>query len=74
MKSKAFEKIAPNVIKNLEKRNMEGYYVNTKEEALRMSKLGVDNIITDQPGYIRESLYETEQNRTIFELLKLVLH
>lgn len=48
--------------------------VNTKEEALRMSKLGVDNIITDQPGYIRESLYETEQNRTIFELLKLVLH
>ena len=26
MKSKAFEKLAPNVIKNLEKRNMEGYY------------------------------------------------
>ena len=26
MKSKAFEKLAENVIKNLEKRNMEGYY------------------------------------------------
>ena len=26
MKAKAFEKLAENVIKNLEKRNMEGYY------------------------------------------------
>lgn len=45
--------------------------VNTKEDAIRMSQLGVDNIITDRPVYIRNVLYEQGGNQTLSTLLKL---
>ncbi len=45
--------------------------VNTKEDAIRMSQLGVDNIITDRPVYMRKILYEQGGNQTLSSLLKL---
>ena len=45
--------------------------VNTKEDAIRMSQLGVDNIITDRPVYMRNVLYEQGGNQTLSSLLKL---
>ncbi|MDD2214827.1 MAG: glycerophosphodiester phosphodiesterase family protein, partial [Oscillospiraceae bacterium] len=34
--------------------------VNNKSELLRLSRIGVDNIITDRPTYAREVLYQSE--------------
>lgn len=45
--------------------------VNGKEDAIRMSQLGVDNIITDRPVYMRNVLYEQDGNQTLSSLLKL---
>lgn len=45
--------------------------VNGKEDAIRMSQLGVDNIITDRPVYMRNVLYEQGGNQTLASLLKL---
>ena len=45
--------------------------VNSKQDALYMSQLGVDNIITDRPAYIRNALYEENANRTILNLLRI---
>lgn len=45
--------------------------VNGKEDAIRMSQLGVDNIITDRPVYVRNVLYEQGGNQTLANLLKL---
>ena len=43
MKSKAFEKLAQNVIKNLEKRNMEGYYFENSKACVE----AIMNMIPD---------------------------
>ena len=45
--------------------------VNSKEDVIRMSQLGVDNIITDRPVYMRNVLYEQGGNQTLTSLLKL---
>lgn len=45
--------------------------VNSKEDAIRMSQLGVDNIITDRPVYMRNVLYEQGGHQTLTSLLKL---
>lgn len=45
--------------------------INTKNEAIRMSQLGVDNIITDRPTYVRNVLYKERGNHTLLSLLKL---
>ena len=46
--------------------------VNTRKTALLMSQLGVDNIITDRPAYIRNLLYEEKGMDTILSLFKYV--
>lgn len=43
--------------------------VNSKREAIRMSQLGVDNIITDRPSYIRQVLYEESENLSLLTFL-----
>lgn len=46
--------------------------VNSKSEAKRLNKLGVDNIITDKPIYVREALYQGNEQNTLFELVNMV--
>lgn len=45
--------------------------VNSKAEAIRMKQLGVDNIITDKPFFVRNALYEEEGSSVVVRLLKL---
>ena len=45
--------------------------VNSKNEAIRMKQLGVDNIITDTPYFVRNALYEEEGSSIVVRLLKL---
>lgn len=47
--------------------------INSKKEAVRLSRLGVDNIITDNPDQIRQKLYEKSENKVMIEILKLFL-
>ncbi|MDF2586683.1 MAG: glycerophosphoryl diester phosphodiesterase [Anaerocolumna sp.] len=47
--------------------------VNNKSELIRMKRLGVDNIITDNPAYAKEVLYQEESNKLIITLLKLMI-
>ncbi len=44
--------------------------VNNKEDAVRLSQLGVDNLITDRPVYIRNVVYEQSDHISLFTLLK----
>lgn len=47
--------------------------VNKKQEAIWLSQLGVDNIITDRPTYIRNVVYEQKNNENRMSLIKLIL-
>lgn len=47
--------------------------VNTKSEIERVSRLGVDNIITDKPIYAREVIYRSNSDSYLVTLLKVVL-
>jgi glycerophosphoryl diester phosphodiesterase len=47
--------------------------VNSKQEMLRMKRLGVDNIITDNPAYVKGVFYEEESSRLITTLLDIML-
>lgn len=47
--------------------------VNSKSELERMKRLGVDNIITDNPSYARETLFEDNANRSFLTLLKVMM-
>lgn len=47
--------------------------VNSQKEAVRLSQLGVDNIITDKPDYVRQKLYENAGNKILLEILRLFL-
>lgn len=47
--------------------------VNKKQEAIWLSQLGVDNIITDRPTYIRNVVYGKENNENRISLIKLIL-
>ena len=42
-----------------------------KARCIVYEQLGVDNIITDRPAYIRNALYEENANRTILNLLRI---
>ena len=47
--------------------------VNSKNELERMKRLGVDNVITDDPSYSKEVLYQEESNRFLLTLLKIMM-
>ncbi|NJP40206.1 hypothetical protein HCH52_03980 [Oscillospiraceae bacterium HV4-5-C5C] len=47
--------------------------VNSKSELLRLSRIGVDNIITDRPTYAREVLYQSESGSYLLTLLQILL-
>lgn len=47
--------------------------VNSERETVRLSQLGVDNIITDKPDYVRQELYESTGHKIILKLLRLFL-
>jgi glycerophosphoryl diester phosphodiesterase len=47
--------------------------VNSKDELQRMKRLGVDNIITDDPSYAKEVLYQEESNQFLLTLLKIMM-
>lgn len=47
--------------------------VNNRSELERMKRLGVDNIITDDPSYAKEVLYQEASGRFFLTLAKIVL-
>ncbi len=47
--------------------------VNTKNELERMKRLGVDYIITDDPSYAKEVLYQADSDRFLLTLLKIIM-
>lgn len=47
--------------------------VNTKTELERMKRVGVDNIITDDPSYAKRVLFAEESNRFLLTLYKIVV-
>lgn len=47
--------------------------VNTKREIERMSRLGVDNIITDNTVYTREVIYQSDSDNYLVTLFKVVM-
>lgn len=67
--------VTEGILRRAHKRSKEVHVwtVNTKKEMNRMSRLGVDNIITDVPVAVKEFLYEGYDNSTLLGLLKLVL-
>lgn len=67
--------VTEGILRRAHKRSKEVHVwtVNTKKEMNRMSRLGVDNIITDVPVEVKEFLHEGEDSGTLFGLLRLVL-
>jgi Glycerophosphoryl diester phosphodiesterase len=47
--------------------------VNTKSELERMKNLGVDNIITDDPSYAKEVLFENGNGSSFLKLLRTMM-
>lgn len=47
--------------------------VNSRNELERMKRVGVDNIITDDPAYAKEVLYSEEADRFLLTLFKIVM-
>jgi glycerophosphoryl diester phosphodiesterase len=47
--------------------------VNNRSELERMKLLGVDNIITDDPSYAKEVLYQEDSGRFFLTLAKIVI-
>ncbi|NDL67040.1 glycerophosphodiester phosphodiesterase family protein [Anaerotalea alkaliphila] len=47
--------------------------VNSKRDIERLSRLGVDNLITDRPAYAKEVLFRSTGNRHLVSLLKVVM-
>lgn len=48
--------------------------VNSRAEIERMSRLGVNSIITDRPSYAKEVLFELTADQYIISLLKIILN
>ncbi|SHO52927.1 glycerophosphodiester phosphodiesterase family protein [Anaerocolumna xylanovorans] len=46
--------------------------VNTRSEVERLKRLGIDNIITDNPAYIREILQRDDSDKFLTTLLKVI--
>lgn len=46
--------------------------VNARTEIERLQRLGVDNIITDNPSYTKEVLYSDESDQFLTTLLKII--
>ena len=46
--------------------------VNTEKELQRISRIGADNVITDNPAYAREVLYLLEPEKHLVELFKFI--
>lgn len=47
--------------------------VNTRREIERLSRLGVDNLITDRPSYAKDVLYKSTGDQYLIALLKVIL-
>ena len=46
--------------------------VNIRNEIQRLKRLGVDNIITDNPAYVREVLQKDDSDKFLTTLLKVI--
>lgn len=47
--------------------------VNTRREIEQLSRLGVDNLITDRPSYAKDVLYKSTGDQYLITLLKVIL-
>jgi glycerophosphoryl diester phosphodiesterase len=66
--------VSKNVVESIHRsgKKIHVWTVNTRSEIERMSRLGVDNIITDNPVFAREVLYAAGGDRLLLTLLKVV--
>lgn len=53
-------------------REVHVWTVNTRSEIERLKRIGVDNIITDNPGYVRDVLKKDESDKFLTTLLKII--
>ena len=52
-------------------KEVHAWTVNTKDEVLRLHAIGVDNIITDQPMYVREIIYNVD-NTSLLQYIRMI--
>lgn len=66
--------VTKNVVDEAHKNGKEVHVwtVNTRNETERLKRLGVDNIITDNPAYVREVLKKDESDKFLTSLLKVI--
>ena len=47
--------------------------VNDRSELVRMKRIGVDNVITDNPVFAREVLYGEERTQSLVSYIKMMV-
>jgi Glycerophosphoryl diester phosphodiesterase len=67
--------ITKSVLQSIHKEGKELYVwtVNSKPELERLERIGVDNIITDNPAYVKEVLYNAESDWYFTTLFKIIM-
>ena len=67
--------VSESIVQKIHKKGKEIHVwtVNTKKELKRMQMLGVDNIITNNPAYAKELIFEEDSNRLLVTLLKIII-
>lgn len=67
--------VSKSVVREIHKNGKELHVwtVNSKTELERLKRLGVDNIITDNPAFAKEVLYQEGSDQYFLTLLKIIL-
>ncbi|MDK2807369.1 MAG: glycerophosphoryl diester phosphodiesterase [Clostridiales bacterium] len=66
--------VTKNVVQLIHKngKNLCVWTVNSKNELERLSRIGVDNIITDNPAYAKEILYQESSDGYLLTVFKII--
>ncbi|BCJ92516.1 glycerophosphoryl diester phosphodiesterase [Anaerocolumna cellulosilytica] len=67
--------VSKSVVREIHKNGKELHVwtVNAKTELERLKRLGVDNIITDNPAFAKEVLYQAGSDQYLLTLLKIIM-
>jgi Glycerophosphoryl diester phosphodiesterase len=67
--------ITKNVVRELHRNGKELFVwtVNNRQELERLKRLGVDNIITDNPAYAKEVLFQSDQDPYFMTLFRIMI-
>ena len=67
--------ITKSVLRSIHKEGKELHVwtVNSRSELERLQRIGVDNIITDNPAFVKEVLYDTDSDWYLTTLFKVIV-